>query len=362
MLQSRDGVIDPCARRRHQPARAGHAGRQGDEHARGRRRQRHRPHGRQRERRDRRGDRRGLTGPVKRSEDGAHNRPRPMRRVETGPGRRCPPALFLAYRHPFSFAVRTWWAPRPASGRWDRVRTTRHRHAQGATACCHTSSSTTRSSLDARMDGLDVDMGRFYTLAGTWHEDCTLVGSETLLAGMPELGEAAVPVALEPGDAGHSGAGASPHAPLLAAVDSRGRLPGLSRLRDQPYWSDVIGALRGADAGGASRPAEGRRRRHDRHWGRARRPAPRARDARGRARRQDGAGGRRRGAHRGAGARRARQRGQRGRRTPPRRGESHRWLVRAPDAGPGDAVALKLRGIERLDDDALWLRYDVVPR
>ena len=48
-------------------------------------------------------------------------------------------------------------------------------------------------SLDARMDGLDVDMGRFYTLAGTWREDCTLVGSETLLAGMPELGDPAEP-------------------------------------------------------------------------------------------------------------------------------------------------------------------------
>jgi len=45
-------------------------------------------------------------------------------------------------------------------------------------------------SLDARMDGLEVDMGRFYSLAGTWREDCTLVGSETLLAGMPELANA----------------------------------------------------------------------------------------------------------------------------------------------------------------------------
>ena len=43
-------------------------------------------------------------------------------------------------------------------------------------------------SLDARMDGLDVNIGRFYTLAGTWHEDCTLVGSETLLAGMRSSG------------------------------------------------------------------------------------------------------------------------------------------------------------------------------
>ena len=54
-------------------------------------------------------------------------------------------------------------------------------------------------SLDARMDVLDVDMGRFYALAGTWREDCTLVGSETLLAGMPELGDPAEPIALEPG-------------------------------------------------------------------------------------------------------------------------------------------------------------------
>jgi 2,5-diamino-6-(ribosylamino)-4(3H)-pyrimidinone 5'-phosphate reductase len=34
-------------------------------------------------------------------------------------------------------------------------------------------------SLDARMDGLDVDLGRFYALARTWREDCTLVGTTT---------------------------------------------------------------------------------------------------------------------------------------------------------------------------------------
>src|SRR5665647_857389 len=101
-------------------------------------------------------------------------------------------------------------------------------------------------SLDARTDGLDVDMGRFYRLAATWHEDCTLVGSETLLAGMPELGmaqssaaggespdRAAVPA--EP-----SGNEVGSGRPLLAAIDSRGRLPGLALLRDQPYWRDVV--------------------------------------------------------------------------------------------------------------------------
>ena len=100
-------------------------------------------------------------------------------------------------------------------------------------------------SLDARMDGLDVDMGRFYSLAGTWHEDCTLVGSETLLAGMPELGDSGR--ARRPGHRGRRARrrGASPDAPLLAAVDSRGRLPGLGQLRDQPYWSDVIALCAG---------------------------------------------------------------------------------------------------------------------
>ena len=41
-------------------------------------------------------------------------------------------------------------------------------------------------------------------------------------------------------------------------------------------------------------------------------------------------------------------------------GESHRWLVRAPDAAAGDVVVLKLREVQRFDDDALWLRYDVI--
>ena len=41
-------------------------------------------------------------------------------------------------------------------------------------------------------------------------------------------------------------------------------------------------------------------------------------------------------------------------------GESHHWLVRGPDATLGDVVPLMLRAVERFEDDALWLRYDVV--
>ena len=216
-------------------------------------------------------------------------------------------------------------------------------------------------SLDARLDGLDVDMGRFYTLAGTWHEDCTLVGSETLLAGMPELGDVEHAVALERGDTtGHQGGAASPAAPLLAAVDSRGRLPGLGQLRDQPYWRDVIALcseatpadhLHRLDAAGVSSIVAGTERV----------------DLRGAlealAEQHDvgvvrvDAGGSLVGAllrqglvHEVSVVIEPRLVG----------GETHRWLVRAPDAAPGEAVAMTLRGMERFDDGAVWLRYDVV--
>ena len=215
-------------------------------------------------------------------------------------------------------------------------------------------------SLDARMDGLDVDMGRFYTLAGTWHEDCTLVGSETLLAGMPELGNAREPVALEPGDSSHAGGGEGfGDCPLLAAVDARGRLPGLAQLRDQPYWRDVIALcaeqtpsahLALLKAAGVSTIVAGDERVDLRSALEAL-----ASDHRVKVVRVD-AGGSLVGALLRAGlvdevsvVVEPRLVG----------GESHHWLVRAPDAGAGDVVALKLRNVERFEDGALWLRYDV---
>jgi 2,5-diamino-6-(ribosylamino)-4(3H)-pyrimidinone 5'-phosphate reductase len=218
-------------------------------------------------------------------------------------------------------------------------------------------------SLDARMDRLDVDMGRFYTLAGTWHEDCTLVGSETLLAGMPELGETTEPVALETADVGHGGeSGASPDAPLLAVVDSRGRLPGLSQLRDQPYWSDVIALcaeqtpaahLDLLRADGVTAIVAG----HERVD--LRRALETLAGEHGVKTVRVDAGGALIGA-----LLRDRLVNEVSVIIEPRLvgGESHRWLVHAPDAGAGDVVTLQLRELERLDDDGLWLRYDVVPR
>jgi 2,5-diamino-6-(ribosylamino)-4(3H)-pyrimidinone 5'-phosphate reductase len=218
-------------------------------------------------------------------------------------------------------------------------------------------------SLDARMDQLDVDMGRFYTLAGTWHEDCTLVGSETLLAGMPELGDADAAVAPETGDdAASGGDGASPAAPLLAAVDSRGRLPGLGRLRDQPYWRDVLALcaertpaahLELLAAAGVWAIVAGDERVD------LRRALEALADGYGVKTVRVDAGG----ALVGALLRQGLV-NEVSLIVEPRLvgGESPRWLVHAPDAGPADVVALTLREFERLDDDALWLRYDVEAR
>jgi 2,5-diamino-6-(ribosylamino)-4(3H)-pyrimidinone 5'-phosphate reductase len=218
-------------------------------------------------------------------------------------------------------------------------------------------------SLDARMDRLEVDMGRFYSLAGTWHEDCTLVGSETLLAGMPELGSVGEAVALQPAESeGEPAAtgGSEDSRPLLAAVDSRGRLPGLGQLRGQPYWRDVVALCSAATppthleilaADGVQTIVAGDQR--------VDLAAALERLAAGfgvRTVRVDAGG------HLVGALLRARLVNEISLVVEPRLvgGESPRWLVQAADAGSGDVVGLELQSVERFDDGALWLRYGVV--
>lgn len=217
-------------------------------------------------------------------------------------------------------------------------------------------------SLDARLDGLHVDMGRFYGLARTWSEDCTLVGADTLLAAMPGLADVAPPPTPSASDAssGEGGGEASADAPLIAVVDSRGRLPGIARLRDQPYWRDVVTLCsdstpqshmwRLARAGVTSISCG-----EDRVDLRCALEALADREG-VRTVRVDAGGSLVGALLRGGLVREVSVV------VEPRLvgGETHRWLVRAPDAAAGDVVRLKLRSLERFDDDALWLRYDVV--
>ncbi len=89
------------------------------------------------------------------------------------------------------------------------------------------------SSVDGRIDGFTPDLGLFYGLVSRWKEDATLAGSETILkAEHPpeEVEEAVDPPKRDPEDS----------RPLLVVPDSRGRVRFWSYLRKQPYWRDVV--------------------------------------------------------------------------------------------------------------------------
>lgn len=98
-------------------------------------------------------------------------------------------------------------------------------------------------SADGATTGFEPDLGRFYELAGTWNEDVTLAGSDTILAQ-----EQALASAPRPGPAGNG--------PLLAVVDGKGRVREWDALRDVGHWSDVV-ALYCAST--PPRPAAGRK-------------------------------------------------------------------------------------------------------
>jgi 2,5-diamino-6-(ribosylamino)-4(3H)-pyrimidinone 5'-phosphate reductase len=82
-------------------------------------------------------------------------------------------------------------------------------------------------SLDGATTGFDPDVGRFYSLAGTWREDVTLAGADTILAQEKAL-------------AGEPRPGPAADGPLLAVVDGRGRVRQWDALRDCGHWSGVL--------------------------------------------------------------------------------------------------------------------------
>ena len=82
-------------------------------------------------------------------------------------------------------------------------------------------------SLDGATTGFEPDVGRFYAIAGTWREDVTLAGADTILAQEKALADAPLP-------------GPAADGPLLAVVDGRGRVRQWEALRDCGHWSGVL--------------------------------------------------------------------------------------------------------------------------
>jgi 2,5-diamino-6-(ribosylamino)-4(3H)-pyrimidinone 5'-phosphate reductase len=88
-------------------------------------------------------------------------------------------------------------------------------------------------SLDGRINDFPVDLGLYYSLAGVWKEDISLVGSETILQStkeIPEEGDEAIIKEKKKRD----------KRSLLAVVDSQARVKIWGYLLKQPYWRDGV--------------------------------------------------------------------------------------------------------------------------
>ena len=91
-------------------------------------------------------------------------------------------------------------------------------------------------SLDARMDfgSGKMDMGLYYQTAASWNADAMLSGSNTIMAPLP-------PEMAETADSFTPPAEYHPLAvPLMVVVDSRGRIRNWNFLRSQPFWHKIV--------------------------------------------------------------------------------------------------------------------------
>jgi 2,5-diamino-6-(ribosylamino)-4(3H)-pyrimidinone 5'-phosphate reductase len=89
------------------------------------------------------------------------------------------------------------------------------------------------ASVDGRVDGFLGDIGLFYQVASAFGAGAMLAGSDTLLAAYasaPPDGETATEPAPSDGEPGG----------LLAVPDSRGRIGNWPQIRREPWWRDVV--------------------------------------------------------------------------------------------------------------------------
>lgn len=89
-------------------------------------------------------------------------------------------------------------------------------------------------SLDGRIDGFPLDLFQYYELIAAWREDATLAGSDTFLKAASEAPSedegALLQPRVDPGD----------RRPLLVIPDSRGRVRTWHYLRRLPYWRGFV--------------------------------------------------------------------------------------------------------------------------
>lgn len=89
-------------------------------------------------------------------------------------------------------------------------------------------------SLDGRMDWLTGDMGLYYGLAAQWSAEAMLSGSETMLTAYASATELPEEEATQPNEM-------NPLAvPYLVIVDSRGQIRTWRRIKHEPYWHNVV--------------------------------------------------------------------------------------------------------------------------
>ena len=89
-------------------------------------------------------------------------------------------------------------------------------------------------SADGRVDRFSPDAALYYDLARHWREGATLVGSETILAARDDA------ITEGPGAFEPQRALAGDTRPILAVVDSRGRVRHWHALRALPYWRRAV--------------------------------------------------------------------------------------------------------------------------
>lgn len=95
-------------------------------------------------------------------------------------------------------------------------------------------------SLDGRIDGFAVDLAQFYELASRWKEDASLAGADTILKAAesaPAEDESASASAYWPEQEGPN---SNDPRLLLVIPDSRGRVRCWHFLKTWPYWRGFV--------------------------------------------------------------------------------------------------------------------------